>query len=92
MEGRGTPAGSAPGVCPEGAEPGSAARGLPGKQLRPGTAVGARNQNEESFFRNLDLPCNETYPPCEMQSRCFKPLSIGVQVPDRSFEIHIWQD
>ena len=35
---------------------------------------------------------NETYPTCEMQSKCFKPLSIGVQVQDCSFEIHIWQD
>ena len=41
---------------------------------------------------NLHLPCNETYPTCEMQARCFKPLSIGVQVQDGSFEIHIWQD
>ena len=41
---------------------------------------------------NLYVPCNETYPTCETQSRCFKPLSIGGQVQDCSFETHIWQD
>ena len=56
---------------------------------------GARNQTDESFFfakGNLYLACNETYPTCEMQPRCFKPFSIGVQVQDCSVEIHIWQD
>ena len=31
---------------------------------------------------NLYVPCHETYPTCEMQSRCFKPLSVGGQVKD----------
>ena len=26
---------------------------------------------------NWYVPCHETYPTCEMQSRCFNPLSIG---------------
>ena len=34
---------------------------------------------------NLHVPCHETYPTCEMQSRCFKQLSIGAQVQDCSW-------
>jgi hypothetical protein len=29
---------------------------------------------------SLYVPCHEAYPTCEMQSRCFKPLSIGLPV------------
>ena len=44
------------GACSEGSpSPGSPLCGVPGRSLRPGTAVGARNENEESFFRKRQL-------------------------------------
>ena len=43
-------------ACSEGGpSTGSPLSGVPGSKLRPGTAVGARNQNEESFFRKRQL-------------------------------------
>ena len=88
-------AGGGAGACSEGSpSPGSPLCGVPGRSLRPGTTdrPGMRMRNHFCAKSNLYLPCNETYPTCEMQSKCFKPLSIGVQVQDCSFEIHIWQD
>ena len=44
------------GACSEGSpSPGSPLCGVPARSLRPGTAVGARNENEESFFRKRQL-------------------------------------
>ena len=96
---------AAGGACPPPTRPGRPSPSTPGggilgEQLKEAGDCGSSNiRGPESNWRiiffakgNLYLACNGTYPTCEMQSRCFKPLSIGVQVQDCSFEIHIWQD
>ena len=57
-------------------------------ELRPGSAAGARNEHEQSFSYSLKATC--IFHLTTFQTIII--ISIGVQLQDCAFEIHIWQD